>query len=166
MAWQTEMVRMIRHLVNDLDDTSPTYTDYRLEELILVAAQYVNLDVTFSQSYTIDVDEMTLTPDPTSDPKDNAFINLVVLKSACIIAQNEYRTASGQGISIRDGSSALDLRGLGAMKKELASSWCQEYKTAKLEYAAGNLMPGHAILGPFTGELGIVYDTGNEDRFR
>jgi hypothetical protein len=84
-TWQNEMVRIVRHLVDDLD--AATYSDSRLEETVLVSAQMVQLQVTFDKTYTVDVDELLLTPDPTAATRDNAFINLVCLKTACIILQ-------------------------------------------------------------------------------
>ena len=48
MAWQSEMVRIVRHLINDLDSTNYSFTDDRLEELILVASQLVLTTLDFT----------------------------------------------------------------------------------------------------------------------
>ena len=83
MAWQNEMTLIVRHLVNDLDSSDYTFTDSRLEESILVSAQLSFLEVDFEQTYTIDVDSVTLSPDPTtSSDKDDSFINIVSLRTA------------------------------------------------------------------------------------
>ena len=77
MAWQSEMVRMLRHVVNDLDSSSYSFTDDRLEESILVSAQLVLTEIDFENTYTVDVDGLVLTPDPTTlADKDDAFINI------------------------------------------------------------------------------------------
>ena len=76
MAWQSEMTTIVRHLINDTDISDPTFTNSRLETSILVAAQLMNNEINFGKVYTIDVDGCSLSPDPTVETKDNAFINL------------------------------------------------------------------------------------------
>ena len=66
MPWQNEMTIIVRHLVNDLDSTSYTFTDSRLEEAVLVSAQLSALEIDFENTYTIDVDAVSLSPDPTA----------------------------------------------------------------------------------------------------
>lgn len=148
---------MIRHLVDDLG-TTPTYTDDRLEELCLLAAQIINAEVDLAVEYTIDMDNLTLTPDPTSPTRDEAFIALIILKAACIIDQSEARKAAGQGIAIQDGKSSIDLRGRsGARLALLKDGWCKAYTDMKLKYETGQgAMAGHAILSPFRAEGGTL----------
>lgn len=44
MSWQLEIPIIVRSWINDLSD-SPTYSDERIQQLILVAGQYVSLEV-------------------------------------------------------------------------------------------------------------------------
>ena len=84
MAWQNEMVRIVRHLINDLDSSNYTFTDDRLEESVLVAAQLLLKEVDFDNTYTIDTDALDMSPDPTTlTTKDDAFINLASLRIKC-----------------------------------------------------------------------------------
>ena len=86
MSWQGEMTTIVRQLIYDVDPANYTYSDERLETTILVSAQLVSTEVDFEETYRIDVEQCTLTPDPT-DPtqtaanadKDDGFINLVSL---------------------------------------------------------------------------------------
>ena len=39
MSWQNEMVLIVRHLINDLDDSNQSFSDERLEGTVLVSAQ-------------------------------------------------------------------------------------------------------------------------------
>ncbi len=95
MAWQNEMTLIVRHLVNDLDSSSYTFQDDRVEESVLVSAQLAALEIDFESTYTIDVDSLTLTPDPTtSSNKDDSFINLVSLKTAQMLLGSELKTHS------------------------------------------------------------------------
>ena len=151
MAWQTECVRILRHLINDLDDDAPTFSSSRLQETILVAATMVLREASFSQTYAVDVDALSMTPDPTlSTNRDDSFIALVCLKAGCIIDRARLRSNVGQGIKIRDGDSEVDttasFKGHEILLKE---GNCAEYNRLKFEYLAGNSVAGQAILGPY-----------------
>ena len=52
MAWQNEMSIILRHLVNDLDSSSYTFSDDRIEETILVASQLVLHEMDFESTYS------------------------------------------------------------------------------------------------------------------
>lgn len=151
MSWQGQMGTIVRHLVNDLDSSNYTYSDDRIETAILVASQLMIMNVDFNNTYDINVESCRLSPDPTdSGTKDNAFITLSCLRAACIIIGSEIRSESGNAISIKDGPSAIDLRGVTATLTVLYKDLCEKYENLLLEYRAGNSVAGHAILGPYT----------------
>ena len=147
MSWQTEMTTLLRYVINDTDATSYEFTDSRLQTLIVSSAQMTLGVVDFPRDYNIDIPSTGITPDPTA-ANDNGFINLVVLKSACMLADGEYRTASNKGIVIRDGPSSVDARALIASKQQIASDSCAKYEKAELEFRLGNSNAGEAIIGP------------------
>ena len=150
MAWQNEMTVIVRHLVNDLNSSDYTFADDRLEEAILVSAQLSALEIDFENSYTIDVDSLTLTPDPTdSSNKDDSFINLVSLKTSQMLLGSELKTHSLNAISLRDGPSALDLRGIVTGLKILFDDINRRYEEAKTQYKLDGVV-GQAILGPYS----------------
>lgn len=150
MSWQNEMTVIVRHLVNDLDSTSYTFTDDRLEESVLVAAQLASLDIDFDNIYTIDVDAVSLSPDPTgSGDKDDSFINLVCLKTARMLIGSELKTHALNAISLRDGPSQLDLRGIVAGLKILFDDIAKRYEEAVMQYKLNGVV-GQAILGPYS----------------
>jgi hypothetical protein len=150
MSWQNEMVVIVRHLVNDLNSSDYTFTDDRLEESVLVAAQLASLEIDFENTYSIDVDSVTLTPDPTaSGNKDDSFINLVCLKTARLLLGSELKTHSLNAISLRDGPSSLDLRGIVAGLNILFEDIAQRYEDAVLQYKLNGVV-GEAILGPYS----------------
>lgn len=144
--WRDEATTMLRYIINDLN--SETYNDSRLQTSIVIAAKYVN-DEIFSGQYNISiVGSGSISPDPSSD---ESFINLTVLKSACLISMGEAKIAAGQGIAIKDGSSSLDLKGVAGSKKTIMDSYCKAYNDAKLQYqmsGGSNGVPGQAIFGP------------------
>ncbi len=150
MAWQNEMVRIIRHIINDLDSANYSFSDSRLEETILVSAQLVLTEIDFDKTYTVDVDALTLDPDPTTGgDKDDPFISLVSLKTACLILGSEVRTNSLNAVSVKDGAAAIDMRGVTAGLTSLYKDLSAKYDQAVLQYKAGNSVVGHAILGPY-----------------
>ena len=150
MAWQNEMTLIVRHLVNDLNSSDYTFTDSRIEESVLVSAQLAALEVDFENTYAIEVDSLSLSPDPTdSSNKDDSFINIVCLKTAQMLLGSELKTHSLNAISLRDGPSALDLRGIVSGLKILFDDINKKYDEAKTQYKLNGVV-GQAILGPYS----------------
>ena len=150
MSWQGQMSTIVRHLVNDLDSSSYKYSDHRIETSILVASQLMIMNVDFNNTYDINVESCLLSPDPTdAATKDNPFVTLSCLRAACIIIGSEIRSESGNAISIKDGPSAIDLRGVTQTLTILYKDLCEKYEHLLLEYRAGSSVAGHAILGPY-----------------
>jgi hypothetical protein len=149
MAWQTEITMIVRNLVGDTDIDTPTYSDERLQEAILSSAQLIQGEMDFTNTYTTDVDECILTPDPTLNTKDNAFINLVSLKTACMILRSEAKTQALQSVNFVDGPSKIDSRGAAEGMAKLAQSACEMYEKARHDYKMGGNMVGAAIVTPY-----------------
>lgn len=148
MSWQTEMTTLLRYTIND-SESPQEYTDARLQTLIVVAAQLMLAEVDFSQGYIVSIGATGIAPDPTQvSPKDNAFINLTVLKARCILAQAEARKAGQKALSIKDGPSAIDGGGVSNAAKAWMTTACLEYEQAEFSYRAGDLSAGRAIVGP------------------
>lgn len=159
MSWKEEIVPLIRGLVNDLD--SSDYTDDTLEEIAVLSASFVNGEVDFPTAYTITIPSLTISPDPTvSSPKDYDFMNLIALKSACILLLGEAKTAAATTIKIVDGPSAIDTKGQYEAKQKSYENMCDKYNMYKLRYQAGGSRAGQAVLGPYTDT-----STGNNKRF-
>lgn len=151
MSWQGQMSTMIRYIIGDIDPTNYKYSPHRIETTILVAAQLVTFDVDLPNSYTINVEQCRLSPDPTdAETFDNAFINLTVLKSGCIILGSEIKTEAGNAIAIKDGPSSIDLRGVSSTLQVLYKDICMKYDKLLLDYKSGGTLAGQAILGPYS----------------
>jgi hypothetical protein len=150
MAWQDEMIIILRTLVSDV--TAITYSDDTLATTLVVAGRYVSQELVFSQRYACDVVNQAITPDPSvAASRDESFINLTCYKAACFIDRGSAIIAAQQAISVKDGSSSVDLRGILEGKlKLLDKGWCAVYDDAKLEYQAGQVrIAGAAVMGPF-----------------
>lgn len=164
MSWQGEMSTIVRHLINDVDSTNYTYTDQRIETSILVSAQIVLSEVDFENTYTVDVEQCYLNPDPT-DPttglatvnKDDGFINLVSLKTACLILGSEMKTQALNAVRVSDGPSSIDYTAVAGHIKYLYEFSCKQYEEYKFNYAAGNNAVGKAILSPYSPGSDVVY---------
>ena len=64
MPWKTDLVLMLRSLIGDLDNAK--FTDERLKQILVFGAYNVINDADFSQTYSVDVGEVTISPDPIS----------------------------------------------------------------------------------------------------
>lgn len=145
------MSTILRYLVDDVDSSKYTFSDERIETTLLVAAQLVTLEVDLTNTYTINVETCALSPDPTETPtRDDAFINLVCLKAACVMVGSQIRSESSNAISIKDGPSAIDLRGVAGTLTVLYQDLCAKYEHTLLSYRAGNSIAGKSILGPYS----------------
>jgi hypothetical protein len=151
MSWQNEMVRILRFLINDIN--SATYEDCRLEETLLVAAQLKYAAIDFNNSYSIDVDSLSLSPDPTeTNPKDDWFINIVCLYAASIILSSEAKTLAAQSYKIKDGPSSIEIGDAYKATKELADEMAERVDIAVMQMKAGDSVGAQAVLTPYTQE--------------
>lgn len=153
MSWQKEITTIVRILINDY--TSPyTYSDSRIAQTILVAAQYVQFDVNLDNKYTINLTSGTLSPDPTTLPdKDNIFINLTGLKTACIVDQSTFRTkAALEGIRAALGPASLSITGnLAPLRNIIEMGPCATYEELTSHWDVANANAVRAIFSPFVG---------------
>jgi hypothetical protein len=155
MYWEIEIPIIVRNLINDLQNP-PTYTDERINQLAVVASQYVLNDLNLSVTYVVDIINQTITPDP-SDPesRDTDFIGFIALKSACILDQSTFRTkAALEGIKTALGSANLSISGnLAGYKMILDQDQgpCKLYDQLTLDHNIGNATAVSAVLSPFVG---------------
>lgn len=153
MAWTIEIPLITRVWINDLD-ANPTYSDARIKQVVVVAAMNVNREVSFTDTYEVDVVSETISPDPTLDASlDNDFTALVALKAACILDQSTYRTkAVNEGIKTSLASATLHTAGnLKGYKDLLDIGPCGMYEKLRQEFEIGNPNMVQAVLSPFVG---------------
>ena len=107
----------------------------------------------------MDIQTATISPDPTNDPKDNAFISLVALKTAYLILSGEAKQYSvTSGVSIQDGPSSINVTGVFKNVKELAKDMQEQYFRARMEFRLSQ-SPGHVVSTPVT-YINNNYGTG------
>lgn len=148
MSWQTECTEILRVLINDLSDT-PSYSDQRLERILIVAALQVTQEISFDASYTVNVSESILSPDPSCDlNRDNAMLNLMSLKAAVIILDSEVKYYAINSIRVNDGPSSIDTTARSNFVKSAAELMKEEYAQMKIMQATSQA--GVAIMTPFT----------------
>lgn len=147
MSWETELVEMVRILIDDASDT-PTYSDERIERAIIVGAYQLVQEVSFDATYTVSIRPATITPDPTNEPVDALFVNLWSLKTACLMLQGEVRKYSLQSLQVTDGPSSISTAGRVNAIKSLYDSLCAKFDAAKIRYMTG--IGGQAITTPTT----------------
>lgn len=151
MNWRNEISLLIRSFINDFGDT-PMYTNQRICQLAIVAAQQVVLEIEFNNEYTIDIINQTISPDPT-ETRDIEFIGLWSLKAACLFDQSSIRTkAHMEGISANLGPAKLDVsNGFNGYKMLMEQGPCKMYQDLKQQHILGDSSRIRAILSPFVG---------------
>ena len=151
MSWQQEMTTMLRVLINDMDDEQ-TYSDTRLEQLLVLSAKYVQQEISFVTTYTVDVAALSISPDPTTEP-DNSFINFTVLKASCLMDWNTFRQkALIAGVKATCGPAVLEtFAHLDGFRTLITEGPCKAYAQLKKEFQFGNVQNIRAVLSPFVG---------------
>lgn len=153
MSWQLELPLLIRSFINDLGD-EPIYSDERIIQLALVAAQHTIIDIEFTNSYSIDIINQNIIPDPTLlESKDVNFIGFVALKASCLLDQSALRTrAHLEGVNVALGPAKLDVASnLVGFKTLLEQGPCKMYDQLKTQYVLGDASRVKAVLSPFVG---------------
>lgn len=167
MSWQPLMTTLFRVMIMDMA-MPQTYADSSLQQIILVAAQLIQIEMQFSQLFVPDIVNLTLTPDPTDSAggtRDDSFINLCSMKATCILERGETRQKVGSGVLLRDPGNTIDTRAIGINAlKLLEINFCKEYEDAKFEYLCGQVRPaGCAIMSAiriFSGMDGLRIPSG------
>lgn len=153
MAWQDELIPTLRVMIGDLDTTALVYSDDSLESILLVAAKQVATTISFEQAFVISVQNGTLTPDPTIGVNTNdGFVNLFSIKAAAILDRTEASLAARRGITVKDGTSMIDLSKVADAKiRLLEKGWNEVYDDAVFEYRylRSQTVAGAMVLGPF-----------------
>lgn len=152
MSWNIEIPIIVRSLINDVADP-PEYSDERIQQLIVVAAQYVIQEINLLNEYTIDIVDKNITPDPTLTNRDLDFISFVSLKASCLLDQSTLRTrAATEGIKAALGPAVLAVGGnIRGFETILKTGPCALYTELKMQYELGNTQLCRAILSPFVG---------------
>jgi hypothetical protein len=172
MYWKIEIPLIIRNLINDLAST-PTYSDDRLEQLTVIAAQYVITEANLDITYATNVVELSISPDP-SDPsvRDIDFIGLVALKAACLLDQSTFRTkAAAEGLRAALGPASLSVTGtLAGYRDILNMGPCKLYDQLVIDHNIGNATAVRAIFSPFVGNnfdpQNLNSSDGSHSRFK
>ena len=154
-TWQNTSLIMLRTMLNDAGCSESTYSNKRLEDLLITSAYLLPAEANFSNDYTIDVELRTVSPDPaassTADGVD--FINLMVLKAACMADQGSFRDAALlQGVSARVGPASIQTSNYGAYLHQLLKDGpCASYKTLleRFNYSYDGKQIIRAVMSPF-----------------
>lgn len=160
MATGIETIIMLtRSILGDLDSTS--YSDSRIRQVAATAAFYLSSVATFDQTYSVNVVEPAISPDPT----DESFIILCAYKTACMISTYELKNSSG--IIMRDGPSMIDTKGTAQNIKAGMDSVCKTFDNLLTDYLLNggiNGGLGQAILGPYSPGSNLI--SWNNSDFR
>lgn len=162
MAWDTDLVLMVRVLVSDID-APQTYTDEYIERVLITAGIMVDAEIPFDYTYSYDISALTISPDPVTN-EDSIFMALVPLKAACILTQGAFQQALGQGIKVRDGDSAIDTSvSFRGYRDILELGPCKAYEKLKWSLLASGETSGggvgKVVFGPYRTPDGSALST-------
>lgn len=148
MSWKTEIIEQVRIIINDIDSPQ-TYTDSRIERVVIIAAFQSLKEIDFSTTYSINIATQTISPDPTSSAsRDADFINLVSLKTACLMLTGELRKYSLGSVSITDGPSTINMGQVFTNLQKTYNEILRQYEKYKVTYQSSNV--GQAVSTPTT----------------
>jgi hypothetical protein len=152
MSWHIEIPIIVRSLINDLGE-NPTYSDERIQQLVVVAAQYVTREINLNNNYSINISCLEITPDPTLlENRDEDFISFVALKAVCFLDQSSLRTrAATEGIKAGLGPATISVGQNGSYQFLLLNGPCKMYEDLRIDYEIGNTSLLRGILSPFVG---------------
>jgi hypothetical protein len=150
MAWIDSAIAILRVIINDSNSAAYTYSDCRLTDILMVGAMYTKQDIQFSTTYTIDIINKTISPDPSAD---EIFTNFVVMRSACVCDFSTFRTqALMEGVTARCGPATLSVLNRNkAFKDLLEVGPCASYQTMRQDYIYGGGLLCKAVMSPFIG---------------
>lgn len=136
------ILTIIQGLILDL-----TLTEEQLERFACISSIFVMKDIDWEQTYTIDFNNLTITPDPV----DINFCLFVATYAVILIIQSELRTASMNSMKVTDGPSSLDLTSKSKALLDYLKNLKDDYEKAKLDYMMnGSLAGGYAVITPTT----------------
>lgn len=171
MSWQNELTIITRTLINDLNEPYE-YSDARIQQILTVAAKYLQFDINLDYAYAIDVVNSNISPDPTTN-NDTIFISMVCLKAACIIDQGTFRTkAALEGIRTALGPASLSFGGtLTGWQAIIDHGACGLYDELTSHWDVRNATAFAAVLSPFVNNkfdprylnVGPFRNVGNND---
>jgi hypothetical protein len=148
MSWSENIIPILRVFINDSNSSAYVYDDARLIDILLVGARYIQHDITFPITYTIDIVNKTITPDPSTD---DAFTNFMVVRAACFADFSTFRShALIDGVTAKLGSASLTvLNRTKAFKDLITIGPCSLYESMQNDYVYGSGQLCKAVMGPF-----------------
>ena len=161
-TWQSTSLIMLRTMLNDAGCDSVKYTPQRLEDLLITSAYLLPLEVHFSTAFVVDVEARTITPNPIDQRDGDEFINFMVLKSACLADEGNFRTAAlAQGVTARLGPASLQTTSYGQYLGTLLNEGpCKAYnrlvEVYNMSYDGSKII--RAVMSPFVSNN---YDPSN-----
>lgn len=93
-------MQMIQGLILDI-----SYTNEQIQRFACLGAIFIQRDLKFPQTYTVDIVSNLIDPIPTN----NDFCLFVAMYAALLIVKNEIREASTSSVRISDVPSSIDI---------------------------------------------------------
>jgi hypothetical protein len=121
----------IVHLVKvdmGLSDTDYTSSQYKslVDKSLIRLNRRISTALVASGSTTV---QAIISPNPT-----DTILDLIILQTECLVAQNQRRQAISKGIKVRDGDSSIDTTSSFGGHAQVVKDYCDEIDEAILDY--------------------------------
>ena len=161
-TWDYVLLGMLRNLIGDR--LAGSFSDERLEETLVAAAQLVIYDTCLysSADYTISFSPPNITPDPVIQ-NDKPFMHLVTVKAACMLDQSTVKISTNtSGVRGKVGHVLMGTsQAFGGL---MDSQYCEDYQRLKNRYECNNVKRG--VMSPFINENFIPTDYKSKHGYR
>lgn len=155
MVWNIDLVKMLRYYINDID-LPQAFTDEKLKVFILIGLSQLQTSlygIDVGGPYSIDLDLVTVTPDPCESisDKNTAFLNLIVLAAACILVRAELKQkAARYGFTVTDDKSSISSKDMISSMQTQSKEFCKSFDLALKEFKMTKGRGCKFILSPFS----------------
>lgn len=148
MSWDTSLLTTVRYTIGDI--TVPyRYSDYQIQQAILVATKFVQGDVTFPLNYVVVLGSGGyISPDPTLSNGCNPDAQtLIALRAAALLTDGDARKMAGRdGAKAMLGPSFIDVAHGPALKSLLKDGPISAYDEALWGYRYNNAVGAYKVI--------------------
>lgn len=150
-TWDQAIPIIVRNLINDTSSTSQQFDDSRIKESIVVAGLIVAQEYSFNTTYSFDMVNTEISPDPIVEG-DSLAVALFSLKAACLLNINQYQGSVKLGIKVKDWNTEYDPSvGFKGYQDIITNGPCKSYQSLLQQSRFNKSMSsGKAIATPIS----------------
>ena len=151
MSWQISSTLMVRAIIGDMDETNQKYSDSRIQQAVVISGLIASQEYPFATTYTFNIVEPSISPDPSSD---SLAMALFTLRAACMLDTNSYSDTVSNSVNVEDGDTVVKTTdSFGGWRDIIKIGACGSYqKLLQRSLEQASMAAGRAITSPMTHE--------------